>query len=92
MLPCSKGSNGWSCHFHSAMISGFKPAGWIFSKIDSRAGVAVAVIGAPALADFAEDPCALIKTGDMVIIDGQTGTARIFREQPVCEGKADEKA
>ncbi len=81
VLPGSKGSNGWSCHFHSAKVSGFLPAGWIFNRMDSRAGVAVAVLGVPAVADFSEDLCALIRTGDFVTIDGDTGTVEIAREE-----------
>lgn len=78
ILPCSKGSNGWSCHFHSAMCAGYKPAGWIFSKIDSRAGVAIVVIGSPAVADVIDvDPCKVIKSGDHVVIDGTKGTITV---------------
>lgn len=82
VLPCSKGSNGWSCHFHSAMRAGFKPAGWVFSKMDSRAGVAIVVVGSPAVADFAEDidPCKLIKTGDRIRIDGEKGMVEILQK------------
>jgi len=81
VLPCSKGSNGWSCHFHSAMMAGFKPAGWVFTKMDSRAGVATVVVGVPAVADFpeGEDPCQIIRTGDLVRIDGTAGTVEILK-------------
>lgn len=79
VVPYSKGSNGWSCHFHAAMVSGYKPAGWVFSKMDSRAGVATVVIGVPTVADFAgEDPCMTIKTGDRIKIDGTTGLVEII--------------
>ena len=75
ILPGAKGSNGWSCHFHSAMRSGFKPAGWAFSRMDSRAGVACVVLDIPTVADFDEDVdiCQIIKTGDIVTINGDTG-------------------
>ncbi|ONI40520.1 hypothetical protein AN639_00045 [Candidatus Epulonipiscium fishelsonii] len=80
VLPCSKGSNGWSCHFHSAMRSGFKPAGWVFSKMDSRAGVATVVVGSPAVADFKDvDPCEFIKNGDLIRINGDTGEVEILQ-------------
>ena len=49
VLPCSKGSNGWSSHFHSAAVEGFCPAGWLFTRIDSRAGVAAAVLKIPTI-------------------------------------------
>lgn len=79
VLPCSKGSNGWSCHFNSAMRSGFKPAAWVFSKMDSRAGVATVVVGVPAVADFPDvEPCDIIKTGDLIRVDGDAGTVEIL--------------
>lgn len=75
VLPCSKGSTGWSGHFHSASVAGFTPAGWLFSKIDSRSGVASAVLGIPTIADFSDniDLFSLIKTGDFIEMDGETG-------------------
>lgn len=82
VLPCSKGSNGWSCHFHSAMVKGFKPAGWIFTKLDSRAGVASVVVDIPMVADFPADVdlFALIETGDMVEVNGNTGEVTITKK------------
>ncbi len=82
VLPCSKGSNGWSCHFHSAMVKGFKPAGWLFSKMDSRSGVAAVVVGVPTVADFSEDIdlFSLIKTGDLLEINGETGEVIITKQ------------
>ena len=81
VLPCSKGSTGWSGHFHSASVAGFTPAGWLFSKIDSRSGVATAVLSIPTIADFQDDVdlFSLIKTGDFVEIDGDTGEVIIIQ-------------
>lgn len=81
VLPCSKGSNGWSSHFHSAAVGGYIPKGMIFTKIDSRAGVAVAVLKVPAICDFEDvDPCAVIHTGDHIRMDGRTGVVEITTE------------
>ena len=44
VMPYGKGSTGWSGHFHSAAVAGFSPAGWLFSNIDSRCGVATAAL------------------------------------------------
>ena len=82
VLPCSKGSNGWSSHFHSAAVEGFCPAGWLFTRIDSRAGVAAAVLKIPTICDFeGVDPCQVIKTGDWVRMDGATGVVEITRKE-----------
>lgn len=81
VLPCSKGSNGFSAHFKAAKISGICPAGWVITKIDSRLGVAVATLDVPAVTDFDEvDPVKVIKTGDWVKIDGDTGIVEITRK------------
>ena len=78
VLPGSKGSNGWSSHFHSAAVEGFKPAGWLFTRIDSRAGVAAAVLKIPTICDFSDvDPCQVIHTGDWIRMDGATGVVEI---------------
>jgi uncharacterized protein len=74
VLPGSKGSIGWSCHFNAAHRNGKTPAGWIFTTIDSRCGVGAAVLGIPMVCDFQNiDPCKIIRTGDWVKINGSTG-------------------
>ena len=80
IMPGSKGSNGWSCYFGAARAAGCAPRGWAFSKIDSSAGVASAVMQIPTVVDFSreEDPCLCIKTGDYVRLDGEKGTLEIL--------------
>ena len=82
VLPCSKGSNGWSCHFHAAAVKGFKPAGWIFTKIDSRCGVAAVVLDIPVVSDFPEDVdlFSIIQTGDRVTVNADTGEVIIEKQ------------
>jgi hypothetical protein len=82
VLPCSKGSNGWSCHFNSAQVNGHKPAGWIFSKLDSRAGVAAVVLDIPTVSDFDEDVdlFSIIESGDWIKVDGNTGDVEITKK------------
>lgn len=79
VLPGSKGSTGWAGHFHAASISGFTPAGWLFSRIDARSGVATVVLGIPTITDFPEDIDIfdLIKTGDFIEMDGDSGEITI---------------
>jgi len=80
VIPYGKGSTGWSGHFHSAAVAGFSPAGWLFSSIDSRCGVAAAVLEVPAVADFPADVdiFSVIKTGDWVELDGSTGEVTVI--------------
>ena len=79
-VPYSKGSNGWSCHFHSAKRAGSCPSGFVVTKMDSRAGVAAVVFDVPCVADFeGEDPCGTIKTGDYVRVDADRGIVEVLR-------------
>lgn len=79
VLPCAKGSNGWSSHFHAAKVCGISPVGWIFTKMDSRCGVGATVMKIPTVADFTDvNPCEFIHDGDYVRINGQTGEVEIL--------------
>ena len=78
VIPCAKGSNGFSAHFKGAYIAGVRPAGWVSTKVDARLGVALASMNIPAVVDFEkEDPIQYIKTGDWVKINGSTGEVEI---------------
>lgn len=82
VIPYGKGSTGWSGHFHSAAVAGFSPAGWLFSTMDSRCGVATAALEIPAVADFPEDVdiFSLIQTGDYIEMDGTTGEVTVTKK------------
>jgi predicted aconitase with swiveling domain len=87
VMPGSKGSNGWSCYFGAARVTGAAPLGWVFTRIDSSAGVATAVLQIPTVVDFPEDqdPCRLIKTGDRVRLNGRTGEVAILESGEVSD-------
>ena len=82
VLPGSKGSNGWSCFFGAARVADSAPSGWIFTRIDSNAGVAATVMQIPTIVDIesGRDPCQLIANGDRVVMNGDTGVIEIFKE------------
>lgn len=80
VVPCSKGSNGFSSRFKGALISGAGPAGWVARRIDARLGVALASMNLPAVVDFESvDPLDVIKTGDLIKIDGSNGEVMIIK-------------
>lgn len=79
ILPGSKGSNGWSCHFHALKMAGAGPAAMIFPKMDSRAAVAAVVLQVPVVTDLCDDPFALIATGDWIRVDGDHGIIEVLR-------------
>jgi predicted aconitase with swiveling domain len=81
VVPCAKGSNGFSAHFKGAYIAGVRPAGWVATKVDARLGVALASMNLPAVADFEDtDPLDVIRTGDYVRVDGDSGEVVIIRK------------
>ncbi len=81
VVPCAKGSTGFSAHFKGAYIAGVRPAGWISTKVDARLGVALASMNLPAVVDFVEeDPLSVIETGDMVKINGDTGEVIVTKK------------
>lgn len=79
VMSGSKGSVGWSCHFHATKISGTAAAGWILKEIDTRIGVAMVMLGAPAVCDLEEDPFEVLLDHDWLKIDGDQGTVEIWR-------------
>jgi predicted aconitase with swiveling domain len=81
VVPCAKGSNGFSAHFKGALIAGVRPAGWISTRVDARLGVAVASMNIPSVVDFRDaDPLDVIENGDWVRINGDTGEVVIMKK------------
>lgn len=78
IISGGKGSNGWSCHFHAAKLSGRCPAGLVFPKMDSRTGVAAVVTGVPTVTDLEEDVFDIIKMGDYVVVNGDEGYIEVI--------------
>lgn len=82
VLPCGKGSNGFSAHFKSASIAGFAPAAWVALKMDSRIGGAVVSTQKPCVCDFVdENPLQVVESGDYIRVDGNKGTVSILRKR-----------
>lgn len=81
VIPGSKGSNGWSSHFYTTKITNSAPKGWIVAKMDSRSGVALAVMGTPAVTDLEEDVFESIQSGDWVRVDGDSGIIEIITHE-----------
>jgi len=83
VLPGAKGSNGFSAHFKAAAISGFAPAGWIVTRMDSRIGGAIVSLRTPAVTDFADaDPLSVLETGDYIRVDGTNGVVTVWKKAP----------
>lgn len=50
----------------------------VFARMDSRTGVAAAVLNVPVITDLEEDPFSVIKTGDWLRINGDDGTIEVI--------------
>lgn len=81
VVPCSRGSLGWSDYFFACHLHGVGPMGYVFKKMDSKCATTVALADVPCVADFGPDcdPCEEIKTGDYIRIDGDIGTVEILK-------------
>ncbi len=81
VVPCSRGSLGWSGYFCWCKDQGTEPAGFVFTKMDSKCGAAVSYLRCPCVADFPEgvDPCKEIHDGDFIRLDGNTGIIEILK-------------
>jgi predicted aconitase with swiveling domain len=81
VLDGGKGSTGWSCRLHAAVVRGVGPAAMIFPRMDARTAGAAAAADIPVVTDTQEDPFLSIATGDWVTVDGDRGEIIIEGEQ-----------
>lgn len=72
-----KGSTGWATHFHVLRILENGPIAMIIPKIDSRTAAAAVLLKVPCVTDIREDLFSIIKTGDIVKVDGTNGIVEI---------------
>ncbi len=81
VVPCSRGSLGWSGYFCGCDRNGVGPIAYVFTKMDSKCGTAVVATGRPCVCDFPEgvDPCKEIHDGDWIRVDGEAGTVEILK-------------
>lgn len=79
VFPGAKGSSGWSGMFHMARLLGSAPAALVFTTMNTKIALGVVVTHVPAVTDLEEDPFALIRTGDLVRVDGDRGEIRVTR-------------
>lgn len=78
VLNGSRGSTGWGTQFLKLRLHGQSPAALLFPRTDSRSAAACVVSRVPAVADFDQDLFSILNDGDMVRVDGNTGTVQIL--------------
>lgn len=79
VFPGAKGSSGWSGMFHMARLMGSAPAAMIFTTMNTKIALGVVVTHVPAVTDLDRDPFEVIRTGDLVRVDGDSGEVLITR-------------
>lgn len=81
VVPCSRGSLGWSSYFRKSHLNGVGPIGYVFTNMDSKCGTAVYATNCPCVCDFPPevDPCKEIRDGDYIRVNGDTGEIEILK-------------
>lgn len=88
VLPCARGSLGWSNYFHNAFLNGVGPIAYVFTRMDSKCATTILSTETPCVADFdldKWDPCKDLKDGDIVRLNGDTGDITILKPAPSSE-------
>lgn len=86
VFPGAKGSSAWSHYFHLARLHGVAPAALVFNRMTTKVALGAVVLRIPAITDLDQDPLAVIRTGDHVIVDAETGEIRVTRNEPASQG------
>ena len=82
VMPCARGSLGWSNYFHNAFLNGVGPIGYVFTRMDSKCATTILSTETPCVADFdleQWDPCKDLRDGDYVRLNGATGEITILQ-------------
>lgn len=82
VFPGAKGSSGWSAYFHMTRLNGVAPAAMLFTRMTTKIALGAVVTRVPAVTDFDADPFALIRTGDWVEVDADSGTVTVTPAAP----------
>ncbi|MEM7568643.1 MAG: DUF126 domain-containing protein [Pseudomonadota bacterium] len=77
VFPGAKGSSGWASHFQTARLNGVAPIAMIFKYTTTKMALGAVIVRAPAVTDLDQDPLDVIKTGDWVKVDGNTGVVEV---------------
>jgi predicted aconitase with swiveling domain len=75
----TKGSSGTSGMISLAQLGNNHPLAFINTEVDCLASLACSVCNIPMVADLDQDPFHVIKDGDYVRIDGDTGVIEVFK-------------
>ena len=81
VFPAAKGSSGWSGVFHVARLEGVGPKAMVFNVMNTKIALAVVVSHVPCVTALDQDPVEVIRTGDLVRVDGDRGVIEILKRK-----------
>jgi predicted aconitase with swiveling domain len=82
VFPGAKGSSGWSGFFQSTRLMGTAPAAMVFDVVTTKAVLGAIVTRVPTVVEAAPAPLDVIRTGDRVRVDGDTGVVTVLARAP----------
>jgi predicted aconitase with swiveling domain len=79
VLVCrgAKGSSGWSSMFHTCRLAGTAPIALVYNETTTKIALGAVVMRIPSVTALDSDPLQRVRTGDHVIVDGDTGTVTV---------------
>jgi len=80
VFTSTKGSSGTSGMISLAKRGNLHPLAFINTEVDCMAVLACTVCGIPMIADLDQDPFQVIRTGDYVRVDGDSGRIEVYRK------------
>jgi predicted aconitase with swiveling domain len=83
VFPGAKGSSGWSGAIHLSRLEGTAPKAMVFNIMNTKIALSVVVSHVPCVTGLDQDPIELIRTGDLVRVDGDQGVIEILRRKEV---------
>jgi predicted aconitase with swiveling domain len=82
VFPGAKGSSGWSGFFQSTRLMGTAPAAMVFDVVTTKAVLGAIVTRVPTVVEASPRPLDVIRTGDRVRVDGDTGVVTVLVRAP----------
>ena len=79
VFPGAKGSSGWSGFFQSTRLMGTAPAAMVFNVVTTKAVLGAIVTRIPTVVEASPNPLDVIRTGDLLRVDGDNGVVTVLR-------------
>lgn len=79
VFPGAKGSSGWSGFFQSTRLMGTAPAAMVFNVVTTKAVLGAIVTRVPTIVEAEPDPLGVVRTGDRLRVDGDSGVITMLR-------------